>query len=762
MAQPDHVHLEPHSADGHVFFVDEDDEHVGLEKWTKFNWGGLTPGEIDTLTPARFSTMEEFLTVLAQHTVEMSSYSGNIDSENSEFGSMFDVDDSLTQLKISNKPRQDGETIGYWDGNYSEDDEVFEVFAVTHTGPRNTFFVETKDPIARPAVYKGIPNSSGVLLNQLYVDELMPEAVEYIAGLYMHFYDVVNHPPILASVTAQQAAVCVYNKRWNPVFQALLVPPQFWPIISRELVDRCQTPKSQRWINGVDGSARITLNFGADYGENQVEGIPAEPLGLPTVEITADDLPKSMRSILVRIGGLEVLGVLDADSAVWTTDFTPPTDGSLDGKRVVMEVTGDDQAPHFEGYWNESDEFVERDLAGDELDTEPSCLAVAGQNQPYDWKQCPGPAAGSYVPGTDTRHALMIDVTPPTMALVSAGVDDQNRTVAVYEVSDATSGLEVINVLQTLNATVVIDPDPVTPGDKMALVTITVVDRTLSAHVSLQTEDVAGNPYDPSVVIPVMAIKRGPSLPPVNPQSQGLTPVAVLSDADFGPGELDLPTLLFGPGESSPELPGNRYNPNRYRNRDLMLNFSTENAAIGHLDTDVCLIGRTLVEAFVVSCQAIRTVGNPGGLADDFEPVSSVVPENECQCVPHKVTPGRNLATLKKTSSLGRGSTQTKKVGVVLKARERTRGACRPGSNTDTFSLRLHMVDDDGDVILDEIRTGLTCDRRIRQQKFMAPYGVENCAGSEAPSRSSAGRVTVTATTGDGKLVASRTLKCKK
>jgi hypothetical protein len=132
--------------------------------------------------------------------------------------------------------------------------------------------------------------------------------------------------------------------------------------------------------------------------------------------------------------------------------------------------------------------------------------------------------------------------------------------------------------------------------------------------------------------------------------------------------------------------------------------------------------------------------------------------------------PSGNLAVLNKTTSLGKGSTQTKKVGVVLKARERTRGACRPGSSTDAFSLRLHMVDDNGDVILDETRTGLTCDRRVGQQKFMATYEVENCAGSEKPdrrskgkvTRSSKGKVTVTATTEDGELIASRTLKCNK
>jgi hypothetical protein len=72
------------------------------------------------------------------------------------------------------------------------------------------------------------------------------------------------------------------------------------------------------------------------------------------------------------------------------------------------------------------------------------------------------------------------------------------------------------------------------------------------------------------------------------------------------------------------------------------------------------------------------------------------------------------------------------------------------------------MVDDDGDVILDETRSGLTCNRRARRQKFMATYEVENCAGSEAPNKKSMGEVTVTATTEDGELVAKRILKCKK
>jgi hypothetical protein len=125
--------------------------------------------------------------------------------------------------------------------------------------------------------------------------------------------------------------------------------------------------------------------------------------------------------------------------------------------------------------------------------------------------------------------------------------------------------------------------------------------------------------------------------------------------------------------------------------------------------------------------------------------------------------PGGNLAVLKKTTSNGKASEQTKKVGVVLKARERTRGTCRPGSSTDTVSVRLTMVNsDNGEVIFDEIHEGLTCDRRLRQEKFMVDYEVEDCEGSVAPNRSSKNEIKITATTEDGTLLASRNLKCNK
>jgi hypothetical protein len=75
------------------------------------------------------------------------------------------------------------------------------------------------------------------------------------------------------------------------------------------------------------------------------------------------------------------------------------------------------------------------------------------------------------------------------------------------------------------------------------------------------------------------------------------------------------------------------------------------------------------------------------------------------------------------------------------------------------------MEDDDGDEIkiVPNTLENLTCDRRIRRQKFSATYEVENCASSPTTKRNSKGNVTVTASTTYGQeLEVSRTLKCNK
>ena len=145
------------------------------------------------------------------------------------------------------------------------------------------------------------------------------------------------------------------------------------------------------------------------------------------------------------------------------------------------------------------------------------------------------------------------------------------------------------------------------------------------------------------------------------------------------------------------------------------------------------------------------------------EPTPTPGSENQCRCAPRQLAPGGNLAALNDTAGGGNRAEQTRNVTVVLDPQELTPGACRPslGAKT-TFSLRLRMVDDDGDVILDETRAGLTCDRLAGQEKFEATYTVRNCNDSMVPARNSKGEVTVTATTNDGELVSTRTLECNR
>jgi hypothetical protein len=130
--------------------------------------------------------------------------------------------------------------------------------------------------------------------------------------------------------------------------------------------------------------------------------------------------------------------------------------------------------------------------------------------------------------------------------------------------------------------------------------------------------------------------------------------------------------------------------------------------------------------------------------------------------VPDAITPGGTMAVLNNTASGGRGSTQIKAVSVVLSADELTRGACRPNTSTDTFSLTLLMEDDDGDTIIDHTLHDLTCNRTVGTEAFEVIYMVDNCAGSLPPSqhRGSKGTITVTATTEGGELVVNRLLKC--
>jgi hypothetical protein len=120
----------------------------------------------------------------------------------------------------------------------------------------------------------------------------------------------------------------------------------------------------------------------------------------------------------------------------------------------------------------------------------------------------------------------------------------------------------------------------------------------------------------------------------VNLTSQGVIPVALLSDDDFDAMSVDLSTIAFGPGGAAPA-----HDPNEKDNlhgqdtdndgdRDRMLHFRTQESGIRLGDTEACLTGTTTDGSPFFACapvdvrEAVRRgrSGGVGASAIDYAP----------------------------------------------------------------------------------------------------------------------------------------------
>ena len=137
-----------------------------------------------------------------------------------------------------------------------------------------------------------------------------------------------------------------------------------------------------------------------------------------------------------------------------------------------------------------------------------------------------------------------------------------------------------------------------------------------------------------------------------------------------------------------------------------------------------------------------------------------------CLCVPKKVIPGGNLASLRNVEEGGKASTIIKSVTVQLDAREASPGSCPEGATSDPTTVNLFIEDDDGDVVFFGSKKGFIC--KAGEEKTNAKFGVrfrgpENCAGSIVPVENiSAGDLFINATTVDGTLDVVRRIRCRK
>ena len=112
-----------------------------------------------------------------------------------------------------------------------------------------------------------------------------------------------------------------------------------------------------------------------------------------------------------------------------------------------------------------------------------------------------------------------------------------------------------------------------------------------------------------AVVTAVLDIRSGGPNNNINPNSNAVIPVAILSTDSFDVGTVDQASLRFGPGLALAEGNGHLEDVNGDGQPDLVLRFRVRESGIQCGDTSVSITGETLNGIPIQGTDAIRTVG---------------------------------------------------------------------------------------------------------------------------------------------------------
>jgi len=390
MAQPEHVHLEPHPPYLSL------DPQGGYEKWVNNNFALVKPN-ITTLVPVNFSRMEDYLTDLAKISYDLSSfYGGELFKDNitpidktTPFSKMFNI-------QYVNAVKQEwflfnnsnNALLGAYDGSYSVYDEGLQWWKTDQeTGQGSSGYYYVEDIVnAIPSEFQGGSNTKLEHLGKLYADRLLPLAVTHIAGLYQHYYDIVNLPPYVYQVTVTQNGQCIYKQYWKD----FLENSDFSKVARRELTPDCPTPGL---INKQQGPVTVQVEFGS-----QSEG-SAEKVKKESVKIElADD----------KGGICPISGDLDSSETIWTGTIDPANASCAIDGTITIQISAKDKNNH----------YVNRNYPGDELDSYPSIPAKVDDVVNYNWN-------AGYKPGIDRNHRLYVGVDT-VLIIDSSGSMDTN------------------------------------------------------------------------------------------------------------------------------------------------------------------------------------------------------------------------------------------------------------------------------------------------------------------------------------------------
>jgi Mg-chelatase subunit ChlD len=434
MSQPDHVHLEPHYHNPDAVIGPKE---IG-PRWEPWGERFITSGGgrftlmNDPPVGAGSFQLDEFFTRMSTISYDKSSFGGVLYEDerrpaDGEIAEMFDVSYEIVSevagipvtrgWVVRNKAVVDPSRriVAYSDGSpgtgggvnnrggliVRDDLEGAGVFydvctevtvrACFRAGVPSRFYIE--DPVAAiPASYKSAPNVERRQLAYFYARELWPQAIRHIAGLYMHFHDVVNPPPYVRKVQIDQGG-SRYQREWQLEF-----PPGSG---IRQRVDAVPTrPVAD------DKPVEITVTF-------------SERVTTPEVQIG-----RSRKLPLTAKAG-------SADT-VWTLRLTPKQDLSPqdhDSSELTIRIWAKDAHRHVSG----------RTALGDALDARPATAAKAtyrDRNQ-YGW--------AGYEDGPDENHTLKLG-RPDIMLFLL----DVSGSMAGARIEQArASGVRTVQTLKT-------------------------------------------------------------------------------------------------------------------------------------------------------------------------------------------------------------------------------------------------------------------------------------------------------------------------
>ena len=461
MSQPDHVHLEPHIHETKYL----PDDPFAWEPWVRDtyfdtqDWKQLSE-QIKTMEPFyKGFQLDDSMKAMAWRAYRKSSFSGWLhktkgpgNGATGELGEMFEVSyerlftppaqkipatDTYKAREIQppdvygwiirNKKkntnmiaflREDNDDGGGVFSGPSETNhpnlkylvgDFYDIY--TETGTRRPatdkpykFYIEDIEH-AIPAEFPvGVPNTSGHSLAYFYAHDLLPLAVRYIAGLYMHFYDIVNAPPYVKKVTAKQDGEVKYENEWktkdNPAYIHIPKPwlvPAFQP--SSHFL---REPSSKNKSLPLDPEGKITLEI--TFSE-RVKG----------VKVTLEDFPdKSFDAVAKKSGSQGKV-----DSTIWEVtlekkdlrNVIPPDSTTISR---TLEITAKDVQNHLDS----------RSPLGDDLDSKPNSVAKATyEGVPHDPTRRNKYGWSGYTPGPDLNHKLTFGkpATPVMFLLDTSG-----------------------------------------------------------------------------------------------------------------------------------------------------------------------------------------------------------------------------------------------------------------------------------------------------------------------------------------------------